>query len=88
MRAFFQILAADRPVGPPATIELHTGLLKIENKKFMNFFIREYEKIIPAEWRVTLYQWESKVGGQNLHNRYILTDIGGGCSSAPALMKG
>ena len=77
MRAFFQILAADRPVGPPATIELHTGLLKIENKKFMNFFIREYEKIIPAEWRVTLYQWESKVGGQNLYDRYILTDIGG-----------
>lgn len=27
--------------------------------------------------QVTLYRWRERPGGQRLHNRYILTDIGG-----------
>ena len=75
LREFFRILFRERPVGPPDTIEIHasgsgTGATIDHLKEF-------YEKIIPISIQVTLFQWQKKPGGQSLHNRYILTDIGG-----------
>jgi hypothetical protein len=71
--AFLKILAAERPVGPPETIEIHTS-----GDGATTDYLREfYEKIIPAGLHVTLYRWQERPGGQKLHNRYILTDLGG-----------
>ncbi len=36
-----------------------------------------YDKIIPVGLQVILYRWQQRSGGQKLHNRYILTDLGG-----------
>lgn len=45
------------------------------------FFRQECEKslpgIIPTGLRLELRRWEKRSGGEKLHNRYILTDIGG-----------
>jgi hypothetical protein len=71
--AYLEMLAAERAVGQPETIELHTGGAGATTEYLKEF----YEKIIPAGLQVTLYRWQEKPGGQRLHNRYILTDLGG-----------
>lgn len=38
---------------------------------------RSLPNILPTGAKVTLYCWKEKLGGSRLHNRYILTDIGG-----------
>lgn len=71
--AFLCILASERPVGPPELIEIHTAL----HDGTAEFLQQSYAKLIPIGLRVILYQWQERIGGQRLHNRYILTDIGG-----------
>jgi hypothetical protein len=73
LKAFLKILAGERPVGLPNTIEIHTGLHGATEA----FLQEKYIQIIPAGLRVTLYQWVAIPNEQELHNRYILTDIGG-----------
>lgn len=71
--AFMDILAGERPVGPPEFIEIHTGLHGAEAE----FLRNKFQELIPNGLQVTLYQWQERTGGQKLHNRYILTDLGG-----------
>ena len=71
--AFLSILTAERPVGPPETIEIHTS----GGGATLDYLKDFYEKIIPAGIQITIYQWQERPGGQRLHNRYILTDLGG-----------
>jgi len=73
LRAFLNILADQRPVGPVKKIEIHTGV----HPGTADFLRDSFEKLIPNGVQVTLYQWQEKPGGQILHNRYILTDLGG-----------
>jgi len=73
MMAFLRILGTERPVGPLEFIEIHTD----EKGPSLEFLKDFYEEIIPAGLTVTLFQWKEIPGGQRLHNRYILTDLGG-----------
>ncbi|MDM8536034.1 hypothetical protein QUF70_04710 [Desulfobacterales bacterium HSG17] len=73
MLAFLKVFAMERPVGPPEKIEIHTRW----NGTTMNYLNDFYEKIIPKGLQGTLYQWRQKPGGPRLHNRYILTNLGG-----------
>lgn len=73
LRVFLNILAGERPVGPPEYVEIHTALQNADEA----YFRRSFEKFIPAGLQVTLFQWQERPGGQSLHNRYILTDLGG-----------
>ncbi|GBE12081.1 MAG TPA: hypothetical protein ENG91_04915 [Desulfobacteraceae bacterium] len=73
LTAFMDILKAEKPVGPPGKIEIHTNGDGATIDYLKNF----YEKIIPDGIQVTIYQWREKPAGQRLHNRYILTDLGG-----------
>lgn len=73
LSAFFAILAGERPVGPPESVEIHIG----PDSGNENFHREEFGKILPVGLKVILFQWQEKPGGQALHNRYILTDIGG-----------
>ena len=34
-------------------------------------------RLIPRGFKLTVRRWENRSGGERLHNRYILTDIGG-----------
>jgi len=73
LAAFLEILITDRPVGRPDSIEIHTrgDVAAIEHQR------RFYERIIPSGIKVSVFQWRERTGGQRLHNRYILTDLGG-----------
>ena len=72
--AFLRILNMDRPV-EREKIEIHTkkSIKSAPLKHLANY----YKEIIPLGLVVTLFHWQEKKGGQSLHNRYILTDIGG-----------
>ena len=71
--AFLNILAGNSPVGRPENIEIHAkgGSASAE------YLITFYQELIPAGIQVTLYLWQEHPGGQKLHNRYIITDLGG-----------
>ena len=73
LSAFLSIIRAERPVGPPEGIEIHTS----GNAASMDHLKEFFERIIPTGLTITLFQWQEKPGGQKLHNRYILTDLGG-----------
>jgi len=73
LSAFLKLLWQERPVGPPVSVEIHTK----RHNGTREFLLDSYRKILPAGMRVTLYQWKEKPGGAKLHNRYILTDLGG-----------
>ena len=57
-------------------IEIHTKVKSSED------FFREQchtklTRLIPNGMRVSFVRWSEKDGGQPLHNRYILTELGG-----------
>ena len=62
------------------TIELHTSASHY-NAPAWDFFRQECEDrlppIIPKGLTLTVSRWKERAGGEKLHNRYILTDIGG-----------
>ena len=72
-RSFLKILGSKRPVGPPEVVEIHTRLF--EGKE--EYLLESYKRIIPKGLKVTVFQWKERPNGQKLHNRYILTDLGG-----------
>ena len=73
LQAFLKVLASDRPVASLERIEIHTS----GDGATADFLRNFYEDIIPKGLQITLFQWQEKPGGQRLHNRYILTDLGG-----------
>lgn len=73
LAAFLKILKAERPVGSPEAVEIHTR----GGGADMDFLKDFFENIIPAGISLVLFQWREKPGSQKLHNRYILTDLGG-----------
>ena len=73
MEAFFKILVDKRPVGPANQIEVHT---KAEGAS-RDYLLKFYRQIAPAGLQITMYLWRERANGQRLHNRYILTDLGG-----------
>lgn len=73
MSTFFGSLATQEPMGQPDNIEIHTSG-DGASEEFLKEF---YGKILPKGLNATLFRWKEKTGGQRLHNRYILTDIGG-----------
>jgi len=72
LSAFLKILGAARPVGPPEVIEIHTS-----GNGASPDFPKNFCKVIPTGLTVSFFQWQERPGGQRLHNRYILTDLGG-----------
>ena len=77
LAAFLRILRSD---APQVTIELHTGHVT-ETAPDWDTFRRECEQhlpdLVPTGLTLTVRRWKNRDGGERLHNRYILTDIGG-----------
>lgn len=71
--AFLKQLATERPVRSPECVEIHTSGDGATRDHLTEF----YGRIIPCGMKVTIYLWKNKFKGQSLHNRYILTDLGG-----------
>jgi len=77
LEAFLDTIAANRPCRPAIEkITVHTS-----GKADFDFFRQTCEDQlqgrIPAGVCLSLQRWNERGGGEKLHNRYILTDIGG-----------
>ncbi|MGD0511421.1 MAG: hypothetical protein ABSA33_06300, partial [Candidatus Micrarchaeaceae archaeon] len=74
LSAFFQCLRGNAPSGKPRSIEIHTS----DSCGASTEYLRDrYQSIVPRGMDVTLFQWKEKPNGLRLHNRYVLTDLGG-----------
>ena len=61
-------------------VEVHVSA-DYQNAQQPEFFRKECEgkltKTIPSDLPIIIKRWKQRVGGEKLHNRYILTNIGG-----------
>jgi hypothetical protein len=76
LEAFLSAALENRYGMLPTRIEIHTG-----DSLGYEYFRTECEQrlpsIVPEGIQVHIVRWREKDGGEKLHNRYILTDIGG-----------
>jgi hypothetical protein len=76
LEAFLAAILAGRQDEPPRRIEVHLGA-----RSAADFFKLECERrlpsLIPEGMKVRFVRWQQKEGGEKLHNRFILTDMGG-----------
>ena len=74
--AFLRLVRTEEP---RVTIELHTGNVRLTPD--WNFFKKQCERFLPARipagLNLIVHRWMNRTSGAKLHNRYILTDIGG-----------
>jgi hypothetical protein len=75
MNSFLKILAGKRLAGPLESIEIHYKTEKYSLRYLEDVYKKK--NIIPKGLKVTLFQWDDKQSEHMLHNRYILTNIGG-----------
>ena len=79
--AFLERMVRQRPGGTPKRIEVHTVAAKdTETEKFLRgeFERRRLRRCVPQGLRVLVRRLrQQEPGGEKLHNRYILTDLGG-----------
>ena len=82
-RRFREPLAAFlRRVSPQATTEIHASA-SYEDAPSGEHFRNESEhalqrhSVIPDGRELKVYRWRNRGGGEKMHNRYVLTDIGG-----------
>lgn len=76
MQAFLEAAFDGRPGRPPRRVEIHAGDA-LEAKHFASECRARLAHFIPRGSQVRIVQWRQRAGGEKLHNRYILTDIGG-----------
>ncbi|RJP24020.1 MAG: hypothetical protein C4520_04815 [Candidatus Abyssobacteria bacterium SURF_5] len=77
LQAFLFELTALRPKSLPTRVEVHTNAEKCEIGFFCDTCNEKLPQIIPAGLKVAFIRWKRRPDGQKLHNRYILTDLGG-----------
>ncbi len=75
LQAFLRAAVQNRPNGMP-TVEVHTQVKSTE-KFFRDECRKELTNLIPVSLTIRFVRWTAREGGQPLHNRYILTDLGG-----------
>ncbi len=79
-KAFLERMVRQRPDEMPTRIEVHTSD-KFKDTKTDKFFQRKCDaklhKCVPKGMKVLVRRLKKKQDGEQLHNRYILTDLGG-----------
>ncbi len=74
LRAFLSMIASRDPqIAPPAVMEYHTSDKNKDIATFTGNLHRRIKPALPASSRLTVVRWR----GEELHNRYVLTDRGG-----------
>ena len=74
---FLFAILKDRPGAPPVRIELCVDQEKYGRSFFEEECRRKLPAVIPSGMSVRIVRLKQRLGGEELHNRYILTDIGG-----------
>jgi hypothetical protein len=71
------LVAICKSLPPGASLEIHFSDKSHGYDWCMQVATRALPKVLPSDMKVTLYCWRERAGGPRLHNRYILTDVGG-----------
>ncbi len=80
LEAFLSAVLNARPLDMPTRIEVHTSLDEDRSGTrayFEDQCRRNLPRCVPDGMRLILSRLRERPGGQRLHNRYILTDVGG-----------
>lgn len=77
IEAFLKAVFDGRPLPQPRRIEIHHANGDIEPNYFRTQCESQLSPIIPSGVRVRIVRWNERSSGEKLHNRYILTDLGG-----------
>jgi hypothetical protein len=76
--AFLERMLKDRPGRAPERVEVHTAA---EETGTEDFFRGEcharLRRCVPEGMRIVIRRLGQKAGGEKLHNRYVLTELGG-----------
>ena len=76
--AFLERMIRQRPGGMPKRIEVHTAADQTGTEEFFRGECeRRLRRCVPEKMRVLVRRLRQKQGGEQLHNRYILSDLGG-----------
>lgn len=59
----------------PAVVRMHC--LAKSTLEFFEASAREMAKRLPSSVTIEFVRWEERAGGDQIHNRYVLTDLGG-----------
>jgi hypothetical protein len=76
LEAFLEVLIDGRAGTETLKVQVHTGVTATA-VFFKDTCERELGRHIPAGLRVEFRRWVPRTGGEILHNRYILTELGG-----------
>ncbi len=76
LKAFLKEMADNRRGRPQGCIEIHTSD-KADADFFKDHCQEKLPNIVPSGYRVKLKRWIQRPGGVKLHERFILTNIGG-----------
>jgi hypothetical protein len=71
------LIAVCVAVYPTATVEVHLSDGSRGYDKEVGDAALALPKFLPPGVEVTLYCWKERSGGPRLHNRYLITDVGG-----------
>jgi hypothetical protein len=67
-----------RPGNPPDRVEVHTSAAGTGTEEFFKGECHaRLRRCIPDGMRIVVRRLNQRAGGERLHNRYILTDLGG-----------
>jgi hypothetical protein len=78
LRAFLRALMDGRPSARPQRIQIFTSIDSTGTKEFFEEECRRsLSTCIPVGVRLSICRLRQKPNGERLHNRYILTDLGG-----------
>jgi hypothetical protein len=78
LREFLLALIDARPCESPQRIEVHCSADGGATEKFFRTECQRWlPSVVPLGLRVLLIRLRQRAGGERLHNRYILTDLGG-----------
>jgi hypothetical protein len=80
LEAFLRAVVTARPLLMPTRIEVHTSLDEGRSgtrEFFEEQCARRLPQCVPGGVRLVILRLRERPGGERLHNRYILTDVGG-----------
>jgi hypothetical protein len=78
LEAFLRAVSNGRPLGAPGRVEVQTSQDRTGTLEFFQDECRNrLRRCVPAGQCLVLRRLRERPGGESLHNRYILTDLGG-----------
>ncbi len=78
LEVFLQAVMQARPVEGPGRVEVHTSMEHTGTRDFFEGECqRRLQRCIPRGMNLRIVRLQERLAGEHLHNRYILTDLGG-----------